>query len=968
MGGVRGVTCAHISSVNSPLVIKHSTAYEQYVDVIKETFSGAQFLEHVTFHSDSCMQQEEFFYLVELKEASFIRAADIARAVGCLLKKNIFEQIVITTTPGVCGICMHFEFKSFLTLGRVKIRGILTDKQTYTRCYVIDRGDRFSNQCHERSLEKMDNLCRGEGYFNTTITSLFTHDDLVKVVNPTITISKGSLFTINAADIEVVADADMAENQKTIVQKKIYRTFLKRLLKKSYNKKQLNQLAVEIKEYLAHKGFAAAAITLNEYIDKATESVRLQWHIDLHHKCLCMFWGNHFFSDNQLHQHMREFCRSTWLLPASLLAQEIERLYREKGFWHISIEVQEEKERYFFMIKEGLRASIDRVELVHMQSMDARAIIKSCFGGVLKAAHFDQKLLDTSFGAVRAFYEKKGFLDMRIVGHEYIGSDQLPGCAENAYKLRVMIDEGEVKKCVGIEVPLFPEICAQQLLKHSMKGQESVVLHPQLLSEQRLFLQNYMRNQGYRLIRIEPMLKGQRKNEVVVVWHVECDKVPVRFGKTIVQGNCTYPFDRLMRELQYERGQLWQQEALKKTFLQFKKRSVFDAIYLYSDHKSMVPGEKAVLLKLLPDDPFEVRVRAGLGFQNIQNYQTFGGLTYKLGSSFMVKNLTNRADILSAQVDFARSHRELVLKYSLPWVFQLPCDGLVQAYSTRYEQPGFIGSKKNIYTITQHGLLAGAYKKTAHFDGGINVGCEGMRTTVESGSCDTVFFVEQVARAIDFTPRLQNKMVPFFFVEPTLYFNYLDDTLNPTYGMYTLVSAKSMVPLSFRYEQSFFIKLLAEQAFFAPIARSVMALRMRCGHIFYQQFSAIMPAERFYLGGSHSLRGYNADAAPPLGVFVDAHGNKQTVPRGGKTMANVNAEIRVPLMAGVSGVLFQDVGLLCGSLREDLRIKNAVAATGFGVRIHTPVGPLRFDIGFNWHRHSALESRFAWFLTFGQAF
>lgn len=966
------------TSPASCVIIKHSSPHEQYCQRIKEAFEIRQFLEHLTVHADMHMQQEEFDYLVDLKEGVFVCADDIIKAVDYLFKKNIFEQISITCTPGVCGICVHFELVSFLTLGRVKIRGVFTDKQKYTRCYVLDRGDRFDTESHERSLEKMKDACRREGYFNVAVTSVFAYDDLMKVVNPTITVSKGRRFSIGVATIAVRDDGYAVGDERAALEKKIYRIFLKRLIKKTYDKELLNRCALEIKEYLACKGFVSATITLDEHIDTVSESIRLSWRVDVQHKCSFVFWGNRFFSDHQLHQHMREFGRSAWLLPASLLAQEIERIYREKGFWNISIEIQEEKDRYFFMIKEGVRASIARIELVQASSVNEQLVIKNCFGNFLKSSYFDQELLESSFAAVRAFYEQEGFLDAHIVGHEIMGREYAPELPDDAYLMRVIIQEGDIKKCVGVEVPNFPELCMQGPLARIAIAREAVIFHPQLLNEQRAFLQQYAHAQGYRIIRLEPELRvrtqneneneNENTNEIVLVWHFECDKTPLRFGKTVVQGCCLYPFGRLMRELQYERGHLWRQDALKKTFLQFKTRAIFDGIYMHADNKNIIPGEKTVLLRLHHDDPFEVRLRVGVGFQNIQNYQSFGGLTYKLGSSFVCKNPTNRADVFSTHVDFARSHRELVMKYVLPWMFQLPCDGLVQAYSTKYAQPGFIGSKNNIYTITQLGVLGGVHKKMAHFDGEIHIGFEGMRTTVESGPCDTFLYAAEVARAINFTPRFQHKMVPFFFVEPTLYLDYLDDKLNPTCGTYTVVSAKSMMPLNARYDHSFFVKVLAEHAFFMPIRSCVAALRIRFGHIFYQEFNRVMPIERFYLGGSHSVRGYNADAAPPLGVFIDEKGEKQTVPRGGKTMMNGNAELRIPLMGKVGGVLFQDIGLLSSDARADIRPQNIVAASGLGLRIYTPVGPLRFDIGFNWWRHSPLESRFAWFLTFGQAF
>jgi len=908
------------------------------------------------------MQKEEFDYLVDLKENTIIRPDDVIKAVTYLLKKNAFKQITITYSPGICGVCVHIELEAFLLLGKIKIRGVFTGRQEFAQCYVIDRGDRFDHECHEHSTEKMKDICKQEGYFNAQIRTVFTYNDEAKIVNPTITIAKGPRFIVGSAEVLVYDDDGVIGEQKAVLQKKIYRTFIKHLLQKPYHKKHLNQCAVDIKEYLISKGLSAATITLDEHNDNVTRSVWLKWRIDIPYKCLFVFWGNHFFSDQQLRCSLQEFGTSSWLLPASLLVQEIERLYHDKGFRGVSIEVREEKDRYFFMIKEGLRTRIESVECVNAQAIKSDVLVKHCFADLLKASFFDKDILEDGLSRLRDLYASHGFLNARINGYEIIEHRDESNTLESTCAMRVSVDEGESTTCVGVEIPSWQHLVQQHPFVSIAKTKGGVVLSQELIAEQRSFLEQYLRDQGYRSARLDFELRGQDQG-VVLVWHIECDKNPVRFGKTIVQGSCPYAFGLIMRELQYERGQLWHQEALKKTFLQFKKRAIFDIIHVQGDSTHSVREERPVILRLQQDDPCEVRLRCGLGFQNIQNYQSFSGLTYKLGGSFIVKNPAHCADLLSLRADFSRPHRECVMKYMVPWVFHFPFDGVVQLYSTRYEQPGFIGSRDTIYTITQHGLLGGIYKKTAYCDGGVHVGFEGMRTAVDNGSYNS-----DLAHAISFNPQLHGKMVPFFFIEPTMYIDYLDDKLNPRCGLYILTSAKGMVPLSNSFESGFFVKVMTECALFVPIARWVAALRFRIGHIFYQKFESIMPTERFYLGGSHSVRGYNADAAPPLGVFIDELGKEQLVARGGKTMINGNCELRIPLMARMGGVLFQDVGLLSASLPNDFTMRNVVAATGFGIRIYTPVGPLRFDIGFNWRRHHPAQSRFAWFLTFGHAF
>src|SRR5207248_3215323 len=136
---------------------------------------------------------------------------------------------------------------------------------------------------------------------------------------------------------------------------------------------------------------------------------------------------------------------------------------------------------------------------------------------------------------------------------------------------------------------------------------------------------------------------------------------------------------------------------------------------------------------------------------------------------------------------------------------------------------------------------------------------------------------------LDFAPQLLDKKVPFFYVEPSLFLDYLDNKLNPKKGFLTVLSLKGMFPLSRKNARTFFVRLLCEQSFFVPMGHLVGALRIRFGHIFHRLFKDVMPIERFYLGGSHSLRSYDTDFAPPLGVLIN-EGQEIVVPRGGKSM------------------------------------------------------------------------------------
>jgi outer membrane protein insertion porin family len=93
------------------------------------------------------------------------------------------------------------------------------------------------------------------------------------------------------------------------------------------------------------------------------------------------------------------------------------------------------------------------------------------------------------------------------------------------------------------------------------------------------------------------------------------------------------------------------------------------------------------------------------------------------------------------------------------------------------------------------------------------------------------------------------------------------------------------------------------------------------------------------------------------------------MPIGGKAMVLLNLEMRFPLfptLPDLSGAVFYDIGQVF-SKRKDFRFFNFQGAVGFGLRYRTPLGPFRFDLGWNVDDPKKKGRPFA-FITIGNVF
>lgn len=118
---------------------------------------------------------------------------------------------------------------------------------------------------------------------------------------------------------------------------------------------------------------------------------------------------------------------------------------------------------------------------------------------------------------------------------------------------------------------------------------------------------------------------------------------------------------------------------------------------------------------------------------------------------------------------------------------------------------------------------------------------------------------------------------------------------------------------------------------------NVVALRARFGTAQPWAGTAEIPLyERFYAGGTGSVRGFDRRRVGPL-----ADGD----PLGGRSVAEGSVEFRHRFTTAIAGVAFLDAGQL-DQRSWRVPLDDLSLGTGIGVRYRSPVGPIQADIGF----------------------
>jgi translocation and assembly module TamA len=116
--------------------------------------------------------------------------------------------------------------------------------------------------------------------------------------------------------------------------------------------------------------------------------------------------------------------------------------------------------------------------------------------------------------------------------------------------------------------------------------------------------------------------------------------------------------------------------------------------------------------------------------------------------------------------------------------------------------------------------------------------------------------------------------------------------------------------------------------------RSVLALRGLVGQVSGAGVFGLPPDQRFYAGGSATVRGYRYQTLGPQ--FPDR------IPTGGTAISTGTVEVRQRILASYGVVGFIDVGQV--SSNGAPFTSNWHAGAGIGARYYTPIGPIRLDV------------------------
>ncbi len=189
-------------------------------------------------------------------------------------------------------------------------------------------------------------------------------------------------------------------------------------------------------------------------------------------------------------------------------------------------------------------------------------------------------------------------------------------------------------------------------------------------------------------------------------------------------------------------------------------------------------------------------------------------------------------------------------------------------------------------------------------------------------------------------------------------YNTANSVLEPTHGINASLTLTPTVPV--QGGSGMFLIAFASAATYLPVEQNgwgILALRANIGSIQGAGQFQIPPDQRFYAGGSGTVRGYTYQTIGPL--FPDDK------PEGGLSMDSASVEFRQHITKHIGIVPFVDMGQ--ASARSTPFTGTIRIGVGIGGRYYTSIGPIRADIAFPLTRVAG-SGGFALYVGLGEAF
>jgi outer membrane protein insertion porin family len=624
-------------------------------------------------------------------------------------------------------------------------------------------------------------------------------------------------------------------------------------------------------------------------------------------------------------------------------AEQIVRAYREEGYHFVSVTGELAGDAttriVTFAIDEGPRVTVESITFEgattvpperlreQMQTRPPGVIPFGAFRGL-----FVEEQLIRDVQGLRQYLRTQGFASAEVgPARTTFGNDR------SRAQIVIPVVEGRRQSVAGVVV-IGSKVVPSDRIHRAIGFQAGDPWDGVRAEEARRRIEQLYQRRGYRGTSVS-LTTAETFGGVQVTYTVQEGEL-TRVGQILISGLTKTRPDIVRRELPFKPGDPLAAVDLAEARRRLDATRLFDRVDVEPQGDANAPFRNVAIM-LREAKPW--RVEFGAGYSTDEGFRGFVTLGHD--------NLFGTGRSIALRERVSQKGYRTELEYREPWIFGSEWRGEAIGFGERKDEIGYVSERMGTTLTAQRELLREFFRPEEPTDHPPNLR-GGLRYRLERfqrSDIDPDLLVEGGIEARD---DLVTSLMPFLVLE------LRDQPTDPRHGSFHYVSFE--VGSSALGGEVDFVKFqLEDSLFFSWPPPMVLALSSRIGLAApYGGSDALVIEDRFKAGGSTTIRGYKLDKVGPLAAGGD--------PLGGNLRILLNLEWRFPIYRWLGGAAFFDVGAVTPEVK-DFSFSDFYPGVGGGLRITTPIGPIRLDVGYGL-RPIRNDDRIQVYLTIGHAF
>ncbi|RPI28430.1 MAG: outer membrane protein assembly factor [Acidobacteria bacterium] len=879
--------------------------------------------------------------LIGFKKGGPYSSAEAKHAIQRLHSTELFHDVLIDVRPvGADSVDVDVILVRRFYIKEISFDGDLKlEPSDLRRDLAFRAGEAFYPELMEETVARLREMYQKQGFYQARIEPRFEVDYPTAELKIEFRIQAGTRAVVSVIQFDVEGGIDPTSLQSLISTR----------AGQPYSQLQMDQDIAVLERYFVRQGYLNPDIYLRggAAYDAAGNSVSLVVRVVPRERSQLTFEG--IDPNSKELEGLSLFSERGSAL--ALLEESVEALetrVQRDGYFLAGVSYEtsgtEENRRIVIRVNRGNRYRIAKALFEGNSTIPEerlKRILRIKEAGVLSRGEFTDRLAREDAERIASFYQQRGFMDVKV-------DREIRADYPEAGRLTVVfkIQEGPPYVLEDLQIVGNHQI-DETALRREIQVKEGEPFSPVGIAQDRGNILAAYENQGYRGTDIQYEITYPQPGRARVRFVIE-EGEKWYVDQVVLAGLVDTRPSAVKKEVVVHAGQPLSLERVLTTETNLHDLAVFSRVDVKQAPAFGDPNLRNVIIRV--EEAKKYSLLYGIG------YSSFEGVRGTFGVSN--SNFMGRAHTLSLGLRAGRQRQRANVSYSLPRVFdwQLPTV-LTAAIDNEKALTEQLETRRAL-----RGRPFDAYRL-------IGSGQSERRLSARES-----FFIRANFQniKIDVPPNLATPL-QFFREEENLRLSsvaisYLnesrDDPLSPKFGFF--LSGEALLSTKLIGSERQFFRILTQAQYYKQVFPNVvLATSLRLGMIL--PFANSLPAdienpvpisERFFSGGSTTLRGLTQDLAGPLLrdpatgeiVLVDEFGRPdpegRPVPLGGNGLAIGNVELRFPLFWFLSGAVFYDIGNVFRSI-TDVSQAGWSNAIGFGVRANTPVGPVRFDIGYN---------------------